>query len=521
MANLTISIPQDLQASARRAEEVVPGRLTHYQPVSVLDIGSNSVRLVVYEGLTRSATPLFNEKELCGLGKHVGSRGVLDEKAISRALEALTRFRAISDHIGARRVHVFATAAVREASNGPSFVARAESVVGRPVQVLSGEEEAGLTGRGVEAGMNNADGVAADMGGGSVELVDVQGGTVGEGITLPLGGLQLRDLAGRSIRRTDRLVEAALERAGDWVQGHGRDLYAIGGTFRALARLHMAQTGYPLHVMHGYEVATDEALEFCRLVRRVKPESLDSIEIISQARRELLPYGAVVLEHLLTRARPKRLVISALGVREGLLHTLLSEEERQVDPLLRACAELSYLRSRSPRHAQELCAWTDDLIESAGLPETHEERRLRHGACLLADIGWRAHPDYRGEQSLNIIAHASLYGVDHPGRAFLALAVFYRHVGLLDDHLSPRLRELTTTRMLDRARILGGALRVAYLIAAAMPGVVDRAPLRVEGKQLVLHLPGELSALSGNRVLRRLKQLGRLIGRKAAIDTSG
>ena len=105
---------------------------------------------------------------------------------------------------------------------------------------------------------------------------------------------------------------------------------------------------------------------------------------------------------------------------------------------------------------------------------TTEEARLRHAACLLADIGWRAHPEYRGEQSLNLIAHAAFIGIDHPGRAYLALANFYRHEGLIDEALSPHIREIASTRLMERARALGATLRVAYLISGAMPDVVGR-----------------------------------------------
>lgn len=502
---------------ALAALDLAPGRLNHLEPIAVVDIGSNSVRLVVYEGLTRSPTPIFNEKVLCGLGRHVASLGYLEDASVALALESLTRFQAMARQIGAVSVHVIATAAVREASNGADFVSRVERIMGQPIRVLTGTEEAQLTAYGAIAGIHDPDGIAGDMGGGSLEVVDIRGEDVGNGETLPLGGLRLRDLAGRSMKKAEKLVADAVESSAVLAQGKGRDFYAIGGTFRALVRLHMAQTGYPLHIVHGYKLNTDDALEFVRLVRRVAPGSLDSIDAVSSARRELLPYGAMVLEHILKRSEAKRIVISALGVREGLLYTLLDTEGRSSDPLLAACAELSYLRSRSPRFAHEMCTWTDKFMESSGLEETEEEQRLRHAACLLADIGWRSHPDYRGEQSLNIIANASFTGIDHPGRAYLALAVFYRYAGLIDDHLSPRIRELASARMIDRARILGGALRVAYLISGAMPGVIDKAHLSVEHKVVVLQLPGELAKLTGPRVATRLKQLAKLIGRKAEI----
>jgi exopolyphosphatase / guanosine-5'-triphosphate,3'-diphosphate pyrophosphatase len=280
----------------------------------------------------------------------------------------------------------------------------------------------------------------------------------------------------------------------------------------------MWQTGYPLHVMHGYVIPAREALDFSGLVHRVNAETLSQIEVVADARRPLLAYAALVLEHLVRISRPKDVVISALGVREGLLYSLLDDEERRKDPLIAAAGELNLLRSRSPAHGQELIVWTDRFIASSGLDETAEERRLRHAACLLADIGWRAHPDYRGEQSLNIIANAAFVAIDHPGRTFLALAVFFRHVGLIDEELSPRLRELATTRVLDRARVLGAALRVAYLVSASTTGVLPKTPMLVERGRLVLRFENGLKDLAGERVFVRLRQLARLIGREPVMD---
>ena len=281
----------------------------------------------------------------------------------------------------------------------------------------------------------------------------------------------------------------------------------------------MWQTGYPLHVMHGYVIPAKEALDFSGLVHRVAPETLSRIEVVTDARRPLLAYAALVLEHLVRLARPREVVISALGVREGLLYSMLQSQEREKDALLAAAGALNVLRSRSPAHAEELIEWTDRFIASSGLDETAEERRLRHAACLLADIGWRAHPDYRGEQSVNIIANAAFVSVDHPGRTFIALAVFFRHVGLVDEELSPRLRELASTRLLDRARVLGAAFRVAYLVSAAATGVLPKAPMLVERGRLVLRFGAEIEALAGERVFARLRQLARLIGREPAVET--
>jgi len=483
----------------------------------VIDIGSNSVRLVVYEALTRSPTPLFNEKTLCGLGREVQSTGLLAEDAVDKALAALKRFRALCDLMQVERLWAIATAACRDASNGAAFIAEAERICRTKIDVLSGTREAELTALGIVSGIHRPDGIVGDLGGGSLELVDVHGSRIKAGITLPLGGLALQDISAKSVKKAEKIVKKALGGVRGLAAGAGRSFYAIGGTWRSLARLHMWQTGYPLHVTHGYILPAKEVFEFSRLVHRVDPETLSRIEVVSDARRPLLAYGALVLEHVVRVAKPRQVVISALGVREGLLYSLLDAEECRKDPLIDAAHELNQLRSRSPVHGEELIAWTDRFMTSSGLDESAEEKRLRHAACLLADIGWRAHPDYRGEQSLNIIAHAAFVGTDHASRAFLALAVFYRHVGLIDDELSPRLRELATTRMLDRARVLGAAMRVAYLVSAAMPGVLPRTPLAVERGKLVLRLNRAFAALAGERLFNRVKQLARLIGREPVI----
>jgi exopolyphosphatase/guanosine-5'-triphosphate,3'-diphosphate pyrophosphatase len=497
----------------------VKGRLDHGPPIAVIDIGSNSVRLVIYEGLTRSPTPIFNEKVLAGLGREVQSTGLLAADSIDKALATLKRFRALCDTLRVRRLWAIATAACRDARNGPAFIRKAEKICRVRIKVLSGKREAQLTAYGVIEGIHQPDGIVGDLGGGSLELVDVKTTRARAGVTEPLGGLALKDVAKGSLKKAERIVEKSLDKVKMLKRGKGRTLYAVGGTWRALARLHMWQTGYPFHVMHGYRIPAREALEFARLVRRVQPESLSQIDMINSARRPLLPYAALVLEQLIRKTDPKDVVISVLGVREGLLYSLLPARDRARDPLISAANDLNTLRSRSPRHGEELMTWTNRFLASTGLDETAQEQRLRHAACLLADIGWRAHPDYRGEQSMNIIAHGAFVGIDHPGRAFLALTVFFRHAGLDEDELSPRLRELATTRMLDRARVLGAAMRVAYLITAGQAGVLPKTSMRVERGRLVLRLPGRFSQLASERVFNRLRQLARLIGREPVIQS--
>lgn len=507
-------------SAAREVEGLhpAPGRIAAGAPIAVIDIGSNSVRLVVYEGLTRALTPVFNEKALCGLGREVLSTGRLAEDAVERALAALKRFRALCEAMQVGRILALATAAARDAENGPAFIAECEAICGVSIELLTGKREAELAACGVVSGVYQPDGIVGDLGGGSLELVDVKGDAIGTGVTLPLGGLALQDRSAKSPRKAEKIVRDTMPEADVLGQLGGRTFYAVGGTWRALARLHMFQKGYPLHVMHGYTLPAKEALDFTRIVHRAEPEALAHIDMVSTARRPLLTYGALVLENVVRLGRPAQVVISALGVREGLLYSLLAPEARSEDPLLVSARELNLLRSRAPQHGEDLVGWTDGFFASTlALEESEEEARLRQAACLLSDIGWRAHPDYRGEQALNIIAHAAFVGVDHPGRCYIALAVYFRHMGLAEDEYAPRVLELVSTGMLDRARIVGAAMRVAYLLSAAMPGILPRTPLQVDGDQLVLSVPQDLEALVNDRVQNRLRQLAKLIGREPVV----
>ena len=488
------------------------------KPVAVIDIGSNSVRLVVFEGAKRNPVPLFNEKVLCGLGRALATTGRLNDNGIERAIRALRRFRAIADQIGAANLNVIATAAAREAENGPDFVKRAKQVLKCSISVISGKEEARLAAAGVVSGFPGASGMVGDLGGGSLEIIGIRKKkcTIG-GVTLPLGGLRLIDLSGGSLGKARKIVDTALNKV-DWLEkGKGRPFYAVGGTWRAFARLHMAQKQYPLSVMHHYKIPIDEALRFARVLDHLSPDSLEGIDLLPQARRETVPYGTLVLERLLKRMRPSEVIISAFGVREGLLYSILSEEEQKRDPLLAACDELTGLRARSREHAWELCSWTDALFEPSDMRESPEERRLRQAACLLSDIGWRTHPEYRAQQSLSLIAQASFAGLDHPGRAFLALAVYYRNEGLISPDDSPRLRQLVNEYTLSRARIIGAALRTAHMISAAMPGIIGMTPVFHEGDRLVLSLPKKVADLEGERLDARLADLAGELGKKPEI----
>ncbi len=480
-------------------------------PVAIVDIGSNSVRLVAYESHSRAPTPTFNEKALCGLGRGVATSGLLPEDGVAKALAALQRFRVLCDTMRISDVRSIATAAVRDAANGPQFLALAKHAIGCNIELLSGQQEARLSALGVVSSIHQADGLVGDLGGGSLELTEIKNGDAGAGLTLPLGSLSLMDLSERSPKKAARIVRETLSNVKLMQFLPGRTFYAVGGTWRALARLHMRQRQYPMNVMHNYVIPSRDALEFARLVERIEADALMEIEAVASARRPLLAYGAAVLEEIIRQANPKEIVISALGVREGLLFSQLRVETQAEDPLIVSAREFNRLRSRAPAYGEELFEWTSRLFATTHLDEDEDDRRLRHAACLLSDISWRAHPDYRGAQAYDLVANSAFIGVDHPSRAFVALAAAYRHLSN-EDFVTPQSRSLVSARQLDRARIIGAAMRVAYNISAAMPGVLPRAPMVLDKGHVVLTLPAELAPLSSERLQSRMRQFARLIG---------
>ena len=482
-------------------------------PIAVVDVGSNSVRLVVYDALRRSPSPIFNEKVLCGLGKGVALTGYLAEDGIERALSELARFKALCELIGVVRIFAVATAAAREAKNGPQFIADAEKALGTHIEVLTGKEEARYAAHGVLSAIPDADGIVGDLGGGSLELVDVKNGRIGKGITLPLGPLRLIDMSGGNLAKARKIIDESFAEAKLLSALDGRSFYAVGGTWRNLGRLHMEQVKYPLHVLHHYTIERNTAESVSGLVAGLSPATVRDIAAVSKSRAETLPLGALVLQRLIDLAHPRDITISVFGVREGLLFERLKPAKQETDPLLSAAWDFARRYARSPEHERELCDWTDRLFGNDLLPETKPERRLRHAACLMADIGWRAHPDYRGQRAFNMISQGSFVGVDHPGRIFLGLAVFYRYEGPGNARAPADLRRLVSEHDLRRAEILAAAMRLAYVITAAMPKVLPKVKLELgNGNVLQLTFPRQFASLMGERVEKRFRELATMLG---------
>ena len=497
-----------MKASKRYRE-----RPPRFKPVGVVDIGSNSVRLVMYDGARRAPAPVFNEKVLCGLGRGLASTGSLSEVGVERALAALARFRALSRAISADKIFAVATAAAREATNGREFIADAERALGHRIQVLSGKQEARLAALGVLGGIPDAEGGVGDLGGGSLELTVVRDGEMFDGVTLPLGPLKLIDQSGGDMARAREIIDEAFSSVGLLRDIKDNTLYAVGGAWRNIARLHMARQQYPIHSIHHYEIDHATAEDLAAFVSGSSPSELNDIGAVSSNRAETLPMGALVMARLLAHAQPRSVVFSAWGLREGLLHSKLPKKKRQRDPLMSACWDFARRHSRSPAHELELCDWTDQFFTHKLFAETESQRHLRHAACMLADIGWRTPPDYRGDRSYNIISQATFVGIDHPSRVFLAMCVYFRYEGVTTK-AAKELRSLLREGMLFRAQVLAATLRLAYVLSAAMPGLLPRIGMKIARGAVVLTLPEKLQDLQGEAVDKRLNQLAELLGLK-------
>jgi len=486
-------------------------RVKSRQPVAVVDVGSNSIRLVVYEGPWRHASALHNEKAICAIGRNMVSTGHLDEEGMEQALEALTRYRALCDGYGVKDFGAVATAAARDATNGRDFVRDAEKALGQPIRILSGEEEAKIAAEGTLAGIPGADGLVADLGGGSLDMVKVKDGKIGAAATLPFGPLRLMDLSDGNLNKARNAVEKGLGKLDFAGSLKGRALYAVGGIWRALAHVDMEKEAYPLRVLHHYVIPAKRAVPLCRVVAGLSRKSLERMDTVPKRRAEALPYGAVVMEEMIHSFGLKEVVVSAYGLREGVLQRKLAPDEAGKDPLLEAARELNARESRTPPHAAELFRWMTPLFPK----ESDGERRIREATCLFSDIGWRRHPDDRAMGTFTQVLRGGYGGADHHERAVMATAVYYRYAGEDNFPKETGITALLDAEGKDQALKIGLAARLAFEISSAIEGELPAMQLHLTKETLALEAPARKRVLLGESVVKRLNDVAEAFGRRA------
>ena len=493
--------------------------------VAVIDVGSNSVRLVLYRVEGRALWTVFNEKVLAGLGRDIARTGKLSPSGVTEAMAALRRFTALLDGAPPDRIFTAATAAVRDAQDGLAFVEKVALETGLNLRVLSGEEEARYAALGVIAGAPASRGVVGDLGGASLELTRLDEDRAGAGVTLPLGPFALGAPGELSPDRLRKKVRALIEPVAD--RFRAETLHAVGGAWRNLALLQMRMSDYPLEIIHQYEMSRREALAAVQVVARQSRSSLERTQGFSRKRVETLPHAAVVMEALIELLGLERIVLSAYGLREGLILDSLPASLRQRDPLLEGCQAWGLRQGVSDRLGPAVEAWVRPLF--ASLPQAFGPRDgvLIAAACALADIGARTHPDHRADVVFDQVLRAPIAGLNHAERYFLAATCFSRHTAAAAARRPEMAARLLSRERLVRARALGSAIRLACDLSGRSPALLGRSALRLEGERLVvLAEPDFADILLGEQTAKRARALAELLGcrlelRAASLETAG
>jgi len=487
-------------------------RGAHFRRTAIIDIGSNSVRLVVYDGPRRVPFVLFNEKVMAGLGADLGRTGKIGRAAMERGLDTLERFVRLCEEMAVDELRCVATAAVRDASNGPQFMARVEEL-GLAVQLLTGEREGIVSAHGLLSGMPGADGIMGDLGGGSLELVRVRDGSIGRAVSLPLGVFRLGEIRrGGRKALAERLDMMLRERGFEDIE-KGLPFYMIGGSWRALARLDMQLTGYPLPILHHYEMPVDRPQALVQWLDRAQKADLKAVPALSSGRLPNLPDAAHLLGALTERLRSRDLTVSAFGLREGLLFEQLPPELAAEDPLLVAARVEGEAQGRFIGHGDLIGGWIAPLFAD----DAPEWERIRLAACLLADVGWRANPDLRQERGLEFALHGNWVGITAVERAVLAQALYTNFGG--GGAIAPSLARLATPDLLRRATQWGLAIRLCQRLSGGAAAPLEGSSLRISDGTIILHLDRDYASLAGEAIDRRLRQLGQAMGMGFLLDS--
>lgn len=481
------------------------------QDAAVVDVGSNSVRLVVYRIDGRAMTPMLNEKVMAGLGRDLARTGVLAPEGVETALRALKRFCTLTDALGVTDIYPVATAAVREAQNGEAFAARVEEETGLKLRILSGADEARLSALGVAAGAPEAEGVVGDLGGASLELVTLGPDGPGRGETFGLGPLTLAGDDGFEYGRVSKQVNEVLQ-ASRVLKRKGGDFYAVGGAWRALGRIDMVFQNHPLGVLHHYEMSRAEVLKLADVVRKQSKRSLERLEDAAAKRAETLPYAAVVLERVMLTGHFERVVLSALGLREGVLVERMSAAALTVHPLIAAAEALTGRWSRGLDFGRALDEWMAPMFD--GQPSAFGAKRdavLRGAAARMADIGGPLHPDQRAEIMFDLILRSPLSAISHPERAYLAAAIHHRYAKQ-PPRVAPAYVRLLSEDHRASAAALGSALRLGADISGRSPALLASFEAAAVDGKLLLRVKKKAAHLATETAQRRLDAAAQALG---------
>lgn len=476
--------------------------------VGVIDVGSNSVRLVVFDGAARSPAYFFNEKVLCGLGRGISEAGVLHPVGRKRALSAMERFAALATSFDVQSLEAVATAAVRDATDGLAFCAEVKVKTGIKIRIISGPEEARYSAQGVLLGRPEATGLVSDLGGASMELATIEGGAVGTCLSSPLAPLRLTDME----RNVDKYIRKSLKELQNQICGEHKTLHLVGGSYRAIANIDMARRSYPLQVLHAYTLSVDELIQTLDWIDGTNDGDLSAISSSSVARLRLVPMAARVLRQLVVTFAPKVISFSGYGLREGMLYEQMPRELRVRDPLIEACRFMERSLSRFVGFGEHLAAWVAPLV-----PDDLKLKRLVLAAGLLHDVSWRSDPSSRAEECFDNAMRGNLGGLHHRARVMLAMALLhrYRKNGKLEKY--NKLKLLLNQNEKNIAKVIGRAMRLGASLAAGNADVLHKASLHRSAKCLELRLDSSVANYGGETVEMRLCELAACLGCKGTV----
>ena len=470
--------------------------------VGVVDVGSNSVRMVVFDGAARSPAYFYNEKIMCGLGKGLAQTGRLHPEGKARALSALTRFALLARGMDISPFTVVATAAVREAEDGAAFQAEVLERTGLRLHVVDGAEEARLSAQGVLLGWPDAKGIVCDIGGNSMELARIGGGKVGKRVSTPLGPFRLQQIEGGAKKRKAH-IDAILEEAAKEIKSTGERIYLVGGSWRVIARLDMERQAYPLTVLHEYRMTPQGLTDTLDWLATADLAVLRGRTGTSAERMELVPLACEVLREIIRVLKPSEIDVSAYGIREGLLFEQMPDRLRARDPLIEAARMTEMTQSRLPGFGKKLFAFLEPLFKGVSA----ERLRLIKAACLLHDTTWRAHPDYRAEACFDNATRANLGGLDHPGRVFLGLALLHRYKNSRSGSRMEPLFRLLSEEDIQEAEVLGKAMRFGAMFAVGDPALAGSLAWSARKRLLTLTLTPDGVGLFGEVAQARFAAL--------------
>lgn len=470
--------------------------------VGVVDVGSNSVRLVVFDGAARSPAYFFNEKIMCALGAGLSDTGRLNPEGRARALSAIARFQEIAAQICNGPLTAVATAAVREAEDGPEFCAEVLDKTGLEIHVIDGKEEARLSAQGVLLGWPGSYGLVCDIGGSSMELAEINDGEVGERVTSKLGPLKLQDIEGGAEGR-QAYIQKTLDKLYVKMGDQENRLFLVGGSWRAIARVDMERRAYPLNVLHEYRMTAEDVAATAGFIADNDLEELRQRCGLSAQRMALVPFAIEVLIGLLDRFTPYDIAISSYGIREGMLYEQMPDELRRRDPLIEACRHAESKDARLPGFGRTLYDFVKPLFKDG----SKDRKRLVKAACLLHDVSWRAHPDYRAETCFDNATRANLGGLKHSERVFLGLALLHRYRNKREGTRFEELYDLLNLEDQKQAEILGKAMRFGAMLWMQAGAELGKLTYKAKSAELHLELPDRARALYGEVAEARLQSL--------------